>query len=170
MGVPVLALAGDRHSARVGASLLTTIGHPEWVAGSEDEYVAIAARLAADLPLRSRLRTDLREEMRRSPLFDYQAQADCFGDAIWSCWHDRHEGTQAFVLPAAHEGAHREHPFGTTLSASPSPRSALRRLCPTDAADLQPVGRAAGLAEADGDLRAPLAPAPSLQSAASIVP
>ena len=27
----VVALAGDRHIARVGASLLTAVGHPEWI-------------------------------------------------------------------------------------------------------------------------------------------
>ncbi len=48
MGVPVVALAGDRHAARVGASLLTAIGHPEWIAHSAGDYIRIAAALAVD--------------------------------------------------------------------------------------------------------------------------
>lgn len=86
MGVPVVALAGDRHAARVGASLLGSVGHPEWAAGSEDEYVAIAARLAADRAGRLALRTGLREEMARSPLMDHAGQAERFGAAVRRCW------------------------------------------------------------------------------------
>ena len=36
MGVPVVSLIDDRHAARVGLSLLTAIGHPEWASENED--------------------------------------------------------------------------------------------------------------------------------------
>eukprot|EP01034_Spumella_vulgaris_P002553 gene2553-3320_t len=48
MGVPVVSLVGDRHLSRVGVSLLTAVGHADWLAASPADYVAIAARLAAD--------------------------------------------------------------------------------------------------------------------------
>ncbi|MEO8101640.1 MAG: tetratricopeptide repeat protein [Betaproteobacteria bacterium] len=48
MGVPVVTLAGARHSERIGASILGHIGLDELVAGTADEYVAIATRLARD--------------------------------------------------------------------------------------------------------------------------
>ncbi len=43
---------------------------PEWVAQTEDEYVAIAANLAADLPRLQALRSGLRGQMQASALMD----------------------------------------------------------------------------------------------------
>ncbi len=70
MGVPVVTLAGDRHASRVGASILSTLGLADWVAHSEDEYVNIATRLAADLQALDTLRQSLRSQLSRSPLTD----------------------------------------------------------------------------------------------------
>ena len=82
MGVPVVALAGDRHAARVGVSLLHAVGHPEWVASDENEYVRTAAQLAADPVDPASVRT----AMQRSPLLDHAAQAARFGAALRACW------------------------------------------------------------------------------------
>jgi predicted O-linked N-acetylglucosamine transferase (SPINDLY family) len=60
MGVPVVTLAGQVHAGRVGASLLTRAGLPDLIAGSEDEYVAIARGLAMDTPRLGSLRSSLR--------------------------------------------------------------------------------------------------------------
>ena len=70
MGVPVVTLAGDRHASRVGASILSTLRLADWVADSEDEYVNIATRLAADLQALDTLRKSLRLQLSRSPLTD----------------------------------------------------------------------------------------------------
>ncbi|MES2697464.1 MAG: hypothetical protein V4773_28620 [Verrucomicrobiota bacterium] len=86
MGVPVISLAGDRHVSRVGTSLLTAIGRTEWVAYSENDYVAAAAALASDGARLAELRAGLREEMRRSVLCDYAGQAGRFGAALRECW------------------------------------------------------------------------------------
>lgn len=48
MGVPVVTLRGLRHSERVGVSILTHLGITETIADTEDEFVAIAVRLARD--------------------------------------------------------------------------------------------------------------------------
>src|SRR5262249_53974616 len=48
MGVPVVCLRGDRHSGRVGASLLAAIGLHELVAEDTERYIEIAVRLAQD--------------------------------------------------------------------------------------------------------------------------
>jgi predicted O-linked N-acetylglucosamine transferase (SPINDLY family) len=88
MGVPVVALAGDRHAARVGASLLTALGRTEWIASSATDYVRIAARLASDRGGRAGLRSELRNDMSRSPLLDHPAQAARFGDALRGMWRD----------------------------------------------------------------------------------
>jgi predicted O-linked N-acetylglucosamine transferase (SPINDLY family) len=89
MGVPVVTLAGDRHASRVGASLLTAAGHPEWIARSADDYVAIATQLAAGREKRTALRRTLRDDLRRSPLLDHAAQAQRFGDALLACWEQK---------------------------------------------------------------------------------
>jgi predicted O-linked N-acetylglucosamine transferase (SPINDLY family) len=70
MGVPVIALAGNRHAARVGLSMLTRVGLADLVATSQDEYVANAIELAADLSRLRTLRARLRDMMRSSPLTD----------------------------------------------------------------------------------------------------
>jgi predicted O-linked N-acetylglucosamine transferase (SPINDLY family) len=46
MGVPVIALEGDRMIARQSSALLRAAGRAEWVAATPDEYVACAARVA----------------------------------------------------------------------------------------------------------------------------
>ena len=86
MGVPVITLRGESHMARVGASLLTAAGHPEWIAASEDEYVSHAVKLAAEPAHLAVLRTGLRGEMRRSPLLDHAGQSARFGHAVRECW------------------------------------------------------------------------------------
>ncbi|HEY9154533.1 MAG TPA: tetratricopeptide repeat protein [Opitutaceae bacterium] len=86
MGVPVVTLSGDRHAARVGASLLSAIGHREWIAHSEDEYVAIAKKLAESGELRRELRSSLRSEMSHSSLLNHAEQAKRFGAAVRACW------------------------------------------------------------------------------------
>lgn len=82
MGVPVVTLAGDRHAARVSASLLTAIGAPELIASTEDEFVEVAVTLAGDRERLTRYRTSLRGMVRASPLCDAPAFAKRFGDAV----------------------------------------------------------------------------------------
>src|SRR5262249_10314205 len=48
MGVPVVTLRGERHAARVGASILTALGLERLIARTPDDYVTIAADLARD--------------------------------------------------------------------------------------------------------------------------
>lgn len=70
MGVPLIAILGGSHMARVSASLLTRVGHPEWIAADLDDYVAKAAALAADRGKLAATRMRLREEYLASPLAD----------------------------------------------------------------------------------------------------
>ncbi|MFP8780749.1 tetratricopeptide repeat protein [Hydrogenophaga sp. RWCD_12] len=74
MGVPTLALATPGMLGRQGEAMLENVGLGDWVAHSEDGYVAKARALADDrqaavATLRS-LRRNLRETARKSPLFD----------------------------------------------------------------------------------------------------
>jgi len=70
MGLPVVSLAGGRAVSRAGLSQLSNLGLPELVAFSEEDYVAIAARLASDLPRLAELRRTLRGRMETSVLMN----------------------------------------------------------------------------------------------------
>jgi predicted O-linked N-acetylglucosamine transferase (SPINDLY family) len=82
MGVPVIALRGDRHAGRVGASLLGQVGLSDLIAKSEDHYVEIAASLAGDPARRTELRHTLRSRVAASPLGDATAFARKFENAL----------------------------------------------------------------------------------------
>jgi len=73
MGVPVVTLAGRHFYERMGSSILTTLGRPEWVASDEASYVKIAVQLASDIAALVKLRAGLRIEMEHSPLCNAQA-------------------------------------------------------------------------------------------------
>ena len=70
MGVPTVSLRGDRHAARVGASLLHVVGLGELVADTHDQFVEIAAAMAGDRAKLAEIRAGLRERMRSSALCD----------------------------------------------------------------------------------------------------
>jgi predicted O-linked N-acetylglucosamine transferase (SPINDLY family)/thioredoxin-like negative regulator of GroEL len=89
MGVPVISLAGPDHRSRVGVSLLTNVGHPEWIAHDWDDYVARTVSLATQPNRLAALRATLRDEMRRSPLMDAAAYAADFSSLVESALHDR---------------------------------------------------------------------------------
>ena len=70
MGVPTVTLRGNRHAARVGASLLTHTGLNDWIADNTDAYVEIARRHAEDIDALAGLRRGLRGMVAHSPLCD----------------------------------------------------------------------------------------------------
>src|SRR5260370_29586281 len=70
MGVPVITLEGERSFTRSGASVLTTVGVPELIAETADDYCARAVALAQELPRLALLRATLRDRVRASPLVD----------------------------------------------------------------------------------------------------
>ena len=96
MGVPVVTLKGDRHAARVGASLLTQAGLEEWIASSIDDYVETALRLAADPQRLNDLRRGLRARLVASSLCDAQGFARRMEAAyagLWQRWCSERTGT-----------------------------------------------------------------------------
>lgn len=70
MGAPVISLEGDRVASRATAALLNAVGHSEWIARSDAEYVEKVAALARDVEQRKVLRSSQRDRMASSPLCD----------------------------------------------------------------------------------------------------
>jgi tetratricopeptide (TPR) repeat protein len=88
MGVPVVTLRGERHAARVGASILSAVGLDHLIAPTPDAYVATAAGLARDRDGLAALRANLRERMRASPLTDGAGFARAVEGAYRTMWRD----------------------------------------------------------------------------------
>ncbi len=86
MGVPVLTRRGDRFIGHNGETIARNTGQAEWIAGNEDDYVAKAAELTADLGALARLRAGLRAQVLASPLFDSARFARHFEAALWDMW------------------------------------------------------------------------------------
>jgi protein O-GlcNAc transferase len=71
MGVPTITLVSNKTTfGRAGWSQLCNLGLKELAAETPEQYVALAAQLAGDLPRLRELRGTLRQRMRQSPLMD----------------------------------------------------------------------------------------------------
>ncbi|TAN70542.1 MAG: tetratricopeptide repeat protein [Methylobacter sp.] len=86
MGVPVLTLASRPPLGRIGTSLMMNLGLPEWVAQSEDEYLAKACVFADDSRLLIKLRSGMRERMQNSPVMDGVGFARGVEEAYREMW------------------------------------------------------------------------------------
>ncbi|HET6520566.1 MAG TPA: tetratricopeptide repeat protein [Geminicoccaceae bacterium] len=91
MGVPVITLAGDRHAARVGVSLLGAVGFTAGIARTPEEYELTAALLAGQPDLLAAARRALRADMRRSPLCQARDHAAAVEEAYRAVWRLRCE-------------------------------------------------------------------------------
>ena len=69
-GCPIVTCAGTSFPSRVCGSLLTTIGVPELITTSFDDYEALAVRLATDHAMLDGLRQRIALGRATSPLFD----------------------------------------------------------------------------------------------------
>jgi predicted O-linked N-acetylglucosamine transferase (SPINDLY family) len=87
MGVPVVSLHGSHHASRVGLSILSAAGFPEWATDDREKFVS-AARGVADqaASLRSTLRERLRERLRASTLCDGRGIARKIESAYRIAW------------------------------------------------------------------------------------
>jgi protein O-GlcNAc transferase len=89
MGVPSIMLEGNTYASRFGGTALVHLGLRDLIAGSQSQYIQIAAALAADLPRLTALRSDLRERMRNSVLLDAQGftrRLEAAYRRMWASW------------------------------------------------------------------------------------
>ncbi len=89
MGVPVITLLGQTAAGRAGSSILQNVGLPDLIAKTPDEFVKIAANLAADAPRLADLRQFLRARIESSPMMNAKKFARDIEAAyrnVWSVW------------------------------------------------------------------------------------
>lgn len=95
MGVPVVTLAGRTHVARVGLSLVSHLGFPEWGVATPDDFAAKCRQLTSDLDGLANLRLRLRDHMRQSPLCDaprFINHLETAFRAMWQQWCRQQSG------------------------------------------------------------------------------
>lgn len=68
MGVPTLTLAGATLPGRQGAALMNHVGLPEFVAGSEDDFVSKAVAWSRNVPELTMIRAGMRVRINNSEL------------------------------------------------------------------------------------------------------
>jgi len=89
MGLPVITLAGDDFTGRMGVTQLSALGRPEWIAATEEQYVDISVSLAREASARRRARADQRQRLMASPLCDGPRLARAVEEAyrqMWRSW------------------------------------------------------------------------------------
>jgi predicted O-linked N-acetylglucosamine transferase (SPINDLY family) len=89
MGVPVVSLLGHTPAGRAGLGLLRTVGLPELVAATENNFVQIATELAVNRPRLIELRSTLRQRMQGSPLMDglrFARNVEAAYRTMWRRW------------------------------------------------------------------------------------
>jgi predicted O-linked N-acetylglucosamine transferase (SPINDLY family) len=89
-GLPVITMAGRAYAARVGASLLHSIGLPELVTTTREEYEDLAVELALDGSRLARLKDRLAQNRPTAPLFDTDRFARNL-EAAYAQIQDRYE-------------------------------------------------------------------------------
>ncbi len=82
MGVPLVSIEGTWMGARMTSAMLKSLGKSEWVAQSENDYVAIVSSLAGDVEGRTKQRAEQRKMMAASPLCDAVGLTRALEDAF----------------------------------------------------------------------------------------
>jgi predicted O-linked N-acetylglucosamine transferase (SPINDLY family) len=86
MGVPTVTLPGEIFASRHSMSHLCNVGLSDWVARDAQDYVALAAAKAADVPALAALRAGLRARTKASPLCDAPRFGRNLGAALRHAW------------------------------------------------------------------------------------
>ena len=89
MGVPTITMAGLTPASRQASSIMELMNLGEFVASSEDEFVAVAVHWASRLDELASVRVGMRDRYSNSPLGKPEVIAEAFSDAariMWERW------------------------------------------------------------------------------------
>jgi len=89
MGVPLVTMAGGYYCHRSGTAMVTNAGMPEFSAGTEADYLRIAADLINDRQRLDCLRASMRATMAAAPVLDASGRAGDLEIAfrrMWRTW------------------------------------------------------------------------------------
>jgi predicted O-linked N-acetylglucosamine transferase (SPINDLY family) len=89
MGVPVVTRVGPTVVGRAGWSQLSNMDLTDLAASTDEQFVTIAANLAADIPRLAELRRTLRQRMAGSPLMDaprFARGVEAVYCQMWQAW------------------------------------------------------------------------------------
>jgi predicted O-linked N-acetylglucosamine transferase (SPINDLY family) len=89
MGLPLITLPQQTFASRQGLSFLNTIGMPEPIASSAEDYLKKAADLAQDLPRLANIRRMLRTTMAESPLCDGTRASANLQNLLHQAWREK---------------------------------------------------------------------------------
>jgi len=100
-GLPLLTCAGEAFAARMAGSLLRTVGLPELITYTMEEYERRAVELATQPPLLRELRSRLAERRATTPLFATERFCRHLESAYVAVWgrHERGEAPSALRVP-----------------------------------------------------------------------
>jgi protein O-GlcNAc transferase len=99
-GVPMVSWLGNAFAGRVGASLLRSVGLPELVTTSLEDYEALALRLASEPALLDGFRQRLARNLDTCPLYDtdrFRRHIEAAYTTMWEIWQ-RGEAPRAFAV------------------------------------------------------------------------
>jgi predicted O-linked N-acetylglucosamine transferase (SPINDLY family) len=88
MGVPVVALLGNSLTSRTAGSILGSVGMPDWVANTEDEYLDIAVKYASRPDYLKILRNELPAKISASPAGNSALYTKAIEAAYRTMWID----------------------------------------------------------------------------------
>jgi len=88
MGVPTITLRWPTTAGRVSASIMTTLGLTDWIAETQEQYVALAIQKAADLQSLEALRQRLRGIFTSSVIGDQAAYVRAVEQEYRQLWRE----------------------------------------------------------------------------------
>jgi len=100
-GVPVLTCVGEAFAARMAGSLLQTLGLPELITHSLEDYEALALKLATTPTQMAAIRAKLAERRLTSPLFDTARFCRHLEAAYLGMWERQQSGRPAMTFRVA---------------------------------------------------------------------